>query len=206
MDVFAWIEEADKNLFSFIHYDASFEGIDWLMLGMREAFTWIPLYAFMLFWILKYHRRYAWQFILLTICTFAITDFTSASVFKPMLSRLRPCYDPDLQSIIRNLVGCGGQNSMPSSHAANHFGLATFWFLSIQRMTQRNWHWLWLWAFMIGYAQIYVGKHYPLDIMLGAFLGVLVGLITGKFFEEWLFYPKDSSTVQVPDLQLNRES
>ncbi|HTF28056.1 MAG TPA: phosphatase PAP2 family protein, partial [Flavitalea sp.] len=71
------------------------------------------------------------------------------------------------------------------SHASNHFGLATFWFLGIERMTRRKWYWLWLWAGIICYAQIYVGKHYPLDIAGGALLGVMTGLLCFRIFDKW---------------------
>jgi undecaprenyl-diphosphatase len=84
-------------------------------------------------------------------------------------------------------VDCGGYYSFPSSHAANHFGLATFWFWSVWMMTGKKWTWLWYWALAIGYAQIYVGKHYPADILAGALLGWIVGLINAKIFEKWAF-------------------
>jgi undecaprenyl-diphosphatase len=71
---------------------------------------------------------------------------------------------------------------MPSAHAANHFGLATFWFLSIATMSGKKWYWLWIWAFLVCYAQVYVGKHYPLDIAFGAGVGALTGFLVHKLF------------------------
>ena len=176
----------DRELLTFIHATLASENIDWLFMALRNAITWIPLYAFMLYWIIKKHRKFAWQFIFLTLVLFAVTDFTSASILKPLFMRLRPCYDPELHIKVRDLVGCGGRYGLPSTHASNHFGMASFWFFSITWMSNRRWYWLWIWAFLIGYSQVYVGKHYPGDILLGAILGTFVGIIFAKLFRRWL--------------------
>jgi undecaprenyl-diphosphatase len=106
-------------------------------------------------------------------------------LLKPLFGRLRPCHDPEVQSLLRGLVDCGGMYSMPSNHAANHFGLASFWFFSIRAMTGRKWHWLWVWAAAICYAQIYVGKHYPFDILVGSVVGFLTGWSTFRLLVYW---------------------
>lgn len=186
MTTWDWILSVDKDVFSFIHSTAAVPALDWFMKMLREAFTWIPLYAFMLYYCFKYFGKMALPFLLCSAACFGITDYTSASILKPMLERPRPCYDDSLQPLLRNLVGCGGKYSFPSSHAANHFGLATFWFWSIYLVRGKRWYWLWAWAFAIGYAQIYVGKHYPLDIIGGAILGWLAGMLMLKIFEFWI--------------------
>ena len=170
-----------------VHADAAAPVLDGFMKLLRNAATWVPLYAFMIYWIIRYGKPHAWQFILVTIVCFAITDYVSASILKPWFARIRPCYDPELQPIMRGLVGCGGQYSLPSSHASNHFGLAAFWFWSINRMRGQKWHWLWLWAFAVCYAQVYVGKHYPLDVITGGIFGYTVGSLCAYFFDRWQF-------------------
>lgn len=175
----------DRELFILIHSKFSSPGADWIFKTLRNALTWIPLYIFILFWIVRYHKKNAWQFIFLTLVVFAITDHTSAAIMKPYFQRLRPCFDPTLDEYIRVVVTCGGKYGMPSTHASNHFGMASFWFFSIYWMSQRKWHWLWLWAFLIGYAQVYVGKHYPGDILVGALLGTTVGLLVALLFRRW---------------------
>jgi undecaprenyl-diphosphatase len=176
----------DRELFRFIHSTASSPHIDWLFMLLRNAITWIPLYLFVLYWIISRHRKFAWQFVFLSLVVFAITDFTSASILKPLFMRVRPCYDPELHVYVRDLVGCGGRYGMPSSHASNHFGLASFWFFSLTWMSNRRWYWLWVWAFLIAYSQVYVGKHYPGDVILGAVLGTLVGTSMALLFRKWL--------------------
>ena len=74
---------------------------------------------------------------------------------------------------------------MPSNHAANHFGLATFWYFSIRAINGRKWSWLWLWAALICYAQVYVGKHYPFDVLVGGIVGTLTGLGMSRLFVYW---------------------
>jgi len=185
MNIWDWIIHIDREVFTLIHVEGAVGYLDGLMKFLRHQYTWIPLYAFILWFIIRYAKNQALQFVVLTLLCFAITDYTSASIIKPMLGRLRPCHDPELMDEIRGLVGCGGPYSFPSSHASNHFGLATFWFLGIERMTRRKWYWLWLWAGIICYAQIYVGKHYPLDIAGGALLGVMTGLLCFRIFDKW---------------------
>ncbi len=123
---------------------------------------------------------------MLTLLTFTLSDFTSATILKPLIGRLRPCHDPTLPFVVNNLAGCGGIFSMPSSHATNHFGLAGFWFLVIKQSLNRKWHWLWLWAFLIGYSQIYAGVHFPGDILTGALLGTIIGYFTYYLYLQWI--------------------
>jgi undecaprenyl-diphosphatase len=83
-----------------------------------------------------------------------------------------------------HLRHCSGSYSFTSSHAANHFGMATFVSLTLYS-TFRRWIYLsYLWAFFIAYAQVYVGVHYPLDVVGGAGLGVLAGLLTASVFNK----------------------
>jgi len=180
-----WLDHLDKTLFVLIQHDTDQSIWDKIMPVLREPLTWVPLYAFMLFYTFRQGKVKAWPFIILTLLTVAITDTVAAQLLKPLFGRLRPCHDPDLQGMIRGLVDCGGLYSMPSNHAANHFGLAAFWYFSIREMNGRKWTWLWVWAAGICYAQIYVGKHYPSDVLVGAIFGFLTGLGTFRLFVYW---------------------
>lgn len=192
MPIWEILDAIDKNIFTFIHTKASAPFLDGFMKLLREAKIWIPLYVFMVYWVLRFERKFAFPFIVLTVLTFAVNDFVSAQILKPWIERIRPCYEPSLEGIVRELVPCGGQYTFPSSHAANHFGLATFWFFTIQMLRQQKWHWLWLWAILIGYAQVYVGKHYPFDIAGGAALGMVSGYAFVRIFKAWCFpYRRD---------------
>ena len=180
-----WIVKLDQQLFTLINRDGAIPDLDFIFMLLRNAFVWIPLYLFVMIYIIRKFRRQAIPFIVISIVAFGIADYTNSKLLKPAFGRLRPCHDPELSLIARDLVGCGGQYSFPSSHAVNHFGLATFWFLAIRFLSKKKWYWLFVWAILIGYSQIYVGKHYVFDIVAGAIYGGLIGIIAFKIFEYW---------------------
>lgn len=200
MNFWEFLDAVDKIVFTFINVKATAPWLDGFMKLLRNAPVWIPLYAFMIYWIIRFDRKHAFQFILLTVATFAFNDFVSAKVLKPWIERPRPCYDADVQSIVRLLVGCGGEFGFPSSHAANHFGLAMFWFYTIRIIRNQRWYWLWVWAFAIGYAQIYVGKHFPLDIIGGAIMGIISGYLLARLFQAWCYPSLAGRRSTLPDL------
>lgn len=194
MYVTSWLRMADLQFFYLINKKLSVSWLNDIMLLIRQAFTWIPLYFFFMLFFYANCRRFLVPIIALSLVTFAFTDFTSASILKPLIGRLRPCHNPSLHFAINNIAGCGGVFSMPSSHASNHFGLATFWFLVVRETVNRRWYWLWLWAFIIGYSQIYVGVHYPGDIIAGALLGTGIGFFTFYICNGWMTKLKADNT------------
>lgn len=108
------------------------------------------------------------------------------NVFKYGFARIRPCNNPEMFEYLRLLVVCPSGYGFTSNHAANHFGMATFLFITFRHLF-KNWMLLaFFWAAAICYAQIYVGVHYPTDIIGGAMLGILMGSLTGYGFEKIL--------------------
>lgn len=180
-----WVIEQDKNLFVFINSSMHKSWLDGFMLLMRNPVTWVPLYLVVLFKIYKTSPGIFLPFLIASLACFAITDFTSASIIKPLVGRLRPCYDTSLQNNIHILIGCGGKYSFPSSHASNHFGLAMVWYRIIFFVKKEKWNWVWWWAAIICFAQVYVGKHFPLDILGGTLLGMAAGTLIAFVFKYW---------------------
>lgn len=165
----------DQLLFDFLHRDLAHPWLDAILPVYREKTTWIPLYLVMavLLW-----RSYGWRrtFYLLLVVALVVTvaDQIAASVLKPLVGRLRPCAE---LADVRELVGCGGRFSFPSNHATNHFAVATV--LSLTWLGHYAWGWrlaIFTWAATISLAQVYVGKHYPSDIVAGAALGMAVAI------------------------------
>jgi len=156
--------------------------LDSLMPWVRNQYLWGPLYLFLLLFMTMSFGRRGWLWCLGFIITFALSDYISASVIKPVFHRTRPCNNPYLQDIIRLLVPRSSGLSFPSSHAANHFSLACFSALTLGS----RYRWVWIaaacWAVLVSYAQIYVGVHFPMDITAGALLGCCIGMLTGTLY------------------------
>ena len=181
----------DQNLFFTINHGLSNSFFDWLMPALRNRFFWTPLYLFIIIFFIRNYGKQGWIMILFLILTFGLTDFFSSSILKPSVQRLRPCNNPEIKSDVKNLIDCGSGFSFPSSHASNHFGLAVFLIV----MFYRKWKLILpiglFWAASISFAQVYVGVHYPVDILAGAMLGGMIGFIMGtillvnKTFRAW---------------------
>ena len=184
--MFERIIDFDKSLFLVLNHTTTpfFDGV---MLFASEKFTWTPLYIAIIFFIffkVENHRlalkpiKPAFLALAGILLTFALTDMISASVIKDYVQRLRPGHDPELEGLVRMLDGKGGLYGFVSSHAANVFGLALFTSFTFRK----NWYsaMIFLWAALVGYSRIYVGRHFPLDVICGALLGILVGWIVYK--------------------------
>ena len=185
------IIQFDQNLFFGINQGLSNSFFDWLMPALRNRYFWTPLYLFVIIFLARNYGKKGWLILLFAIITFGITDYFSSSIIKPSVERLRPCNDPELKNEVNNLIACGTGYSFPSSHAANNFGLAIFLIL----IFYHKWKLILpigiFWAFSISFAQIYVGVHFPLDILFGALLGSIIGYVVGtllllnKSFQKW---------------------
>lgn len=163
----------DIALFDFINQDLANPFLDAVLPIYREKTTWIPLYLVMVVLLYRsYGARKTLWLLLAVAATLAVADQLAASILKPWVGRLRPCAESDT---VRILVGCGGKYGFPSNHATNHFALAMLLSLTWLRGQARGWRIsIFIWAASISLAQVYVGKHYPGDILAGAVLGCLL--------------------------------
>jgi len=165
----------DEQLFLYLNQQHT-SWLDPIMLALTGKFIWVPLYLFLLFVIIReYKTSSVWYIIGLAIVILLADQFTSGFM-KPYFERLRPCHDPRWAGTILNYSGCGGLFGFASSHAANTFGLAAF----LQRVGDKKitwFSWLFLWAAIVSYTRIYLGVHYPADILAGAMVGILIGWV-----------------------------
>ncbi len=177
------MQQWDQWLFILINNDLTNSFFDELMPAMRYPMNWAPLYLFLgVFALLNYKGKGAW-WILFFIVTVALTDMTGTYIFKHNFQRTRPCGDPGFFLHVRLLANhCSTGYSFVSNHAANHFGLATFFFITARPLLKKAAAIAFIWAGLIAYSQVYIGIHYPTDILGGALLGLLFGWLTG-----WLF-------------------
>jgi membrane-associated phospholipid phosphatase len=176
--------EGDRWLFSRINQQWTNSFFDGLFPFLRESEIWVPFYVFLLVLITLNFGKKGWLWAFSLIMTVVVSDLVSSHMMKMLVTRLRPCHDPDMASTIHVLVTyCPGSSSFTSSHACNHFAMATFIFSTLRR-TGRWWTAVFVWAFLISYAQVYVGVHYPMDIIGGAVIGILIGYGTSRLFQD----------------------
>ena len=175
----------DRWLFTKINHDWTNAFLDSIYPLWREAITWVPLYIFALLFVIVNFGKKSVYWMLGLLITVATTDQISSHILKPWVNRLRPCHDILLQDTIRTLMGyCSDSRSFTSSHATNHFGVAVFIFFTMRHIF-KNWSYLWLfWAASISYGQVYVGVHYPVDVICGALLGSGIGYLTSFYFNK----------------------
>lgn len=173
----------DSDLFLFLN-GLHADWMDGVMVLITQMWVWLPLYLLLISWTVKqYGKRCWWIFLAVALVVFC-SDQLSAHVCKPLFQRLRPCYNTDLQGLIHLPKGmAGGQYGFVSSHAANTFAIAAFLTAALRKKYKWMGIALYLWAFISSYSRIYIGYHYPGDILCGAVLGILVGLTLWKVFQ-----------------------
>lgn len=174
----------DSDLFLFLN-GLHTGWMDRIMVLVTDMWVWLPFYALWAYWAMRqYGKRCWWVFLgvgLVVLCS----DQLASHVCKPFFHRLRPCYNIDFQDLIYLPKGmAGGKFGFVSSHAANTFAVSVF--LAPVLAKYRPWAaiTLFLWASVSSYSRIYIGYHYPGDILAGAALGVLVGWVFWKIFQK----------------------
>jgi membrane-associated phospholipid phosphatase len=172
-----WISHIDQQIFFQINHCMSNSLFDTIMPWIREKFTWVPLYALVLYLIIRKHKAQTVWVIGFAILTLILADQISAHLIKPWVGRLRPCNNPNISDMVHLRVACGSGFSFVSSHATNHFALAIYFISVFAKPSNRFYVTLFFlfWAALISFAQVYVGVHYPLDVLSGAVIGSAIG-------------------------------
>lgn len=171
------IIEIDHKLFVFLN-SLHADWLDPVMQHISGKYEWIPLYAILLFLIVRKYKMSSIWIVLGVVLLITATDQISVKLFKELFERLRPCHHPQIKETVHLINGhCGGKYGFVSSHAANTFGLATYLGLFLKKHFKYS---LWLllgWAAVVSYSRIYLGVHYPLDIAAGGALGMIIGML-----------------------------
>ncbi len=173
--------ELDRVLFHLVNVAWGHPFLDALLPWLRDKYLWTPLYIFIVAFMLVNYGVKGWLPLVYLGITIILCDQISSSYVKPFFERLRPCNEPFFRDQINLLVNCGKGYSFTSSHATNHFGVAMF--LGVFFLQKTKWVLVAgiLWAFAVSYSQVYVGVHYPLDIVGGAMLGGCIGFLLGSY-------------------------
>ncbi len=179
------IIDYDTNLFLFLNskHTEFWDSIMWIVSG---KLTWIPLYLLVAFFVV---RKYRWKGVL-TLLLFGVlitlADQISVRGFKEVFERLRPSHNPHIAHLVHSVNDYkGGQYGFVSSHAANCFAFAVF----SLKLFRRSWYSaaIIFWASFVAYSRVYMGVHYPGDILGGAILGSVIGIVVYQI-HEYIFF------------------
>jgi undecaprenyl-diphosphatase len=161
-------ENIDLAILRFFNGSLINPAFDIFFKTISENWFLLSILAIMLGVIIWKDRRRGWVIAIAAIVGLALADIISADVLKKLFCRPRPCQTfPDL----RTIVGCGGKFGFPSNHAANSVVIAFI----LTRFYKRLNTFLWTLAVLVCISRMYLGKHYPSDLIGGAVLGIIVG-------------------------------
>ncbi|MEA3297411.1 MAG: phosphatase PAP2 family protein [candidate division Zixibacteria bacterium] len=170
-----YLNTIDRTLFEFINIQLANSVTDFIMPIITSDNLLRVLYGFAMVLILIYgNRRLRWL-VLFSVVALTLTDQISSQFLKNLIERPRPCH---ILEEINLLVGCGGGFAMPSSHAANAFGQACLFSMCIKELK----YYIYAFASLIAVSRIFVGVHYPGDIIVGAVVGCLIGFLLAVTF------------------------
>lgn len=179
-----YLQQLDWQLFQWINARIANDLFDMVLPWLRNKYFWIPAYGFIIsFFIFNWRARG----VLITFYLFLVffcCDSFSSRILKPTFERNRPCNEPEHTEFVILRVNCSGGYSFPSSHAVNHAGISLFLFLFFRKLLKNRAGIFLIWAILPGFAQIYVGVHYPLDVISGFIIGGLIGKMIFLLFKQ----------------------
>ncbi len=148
----------------------------WILVS--EKWFWIPLYVIFLYFLYKNFNKKSLFYILLFVALGITASDQIANIFKFGFERLRPCHDPSLEGLLRE-VKCGGKFGFYSAHSSNSFFVATYLTILLGKKIKQLPYFLFVWAAIVAYSRVYLGMHFPGDIIVGAIMGILLALFFG---------------------------
>jgi len=175
-----YLEKLDQNLFLFINsfHSNFFDKIMWQISGQ---IIWIPYFIMIMYLIIKKYGKKTFLPLLFLPLTIISSDIISVHLFKDVFKRLRPCHNQEIANFVHIVKNhCGGEYGFVSSHSTNFFSLATFSSLLIKK----NWYtYISIFiATIIAYSRIYLGVHYPGDVIGGAIVGFVIAFMFFKLY------------------------
>lgn len=171
----------DTELFVYLNGLGS-EKYDELWLLITRQTSWIPLFILLIYLIFKKLGTKKTLYLLLFVAVLLTISDQTTNLFKYGFHRLRPCNNPEINSFIRK-VQVRKSFSFFSGHAANSMAVVTFLYLILKRKLKYI-GFLFLWPLIFAYSRIYLGLHYPLDIICGYLFGIISGFLMFKIYQK----------------------
>lgn len=181
-----YLDRIDHHLFEFVQLNFRSDFLDPVFLAFRDKYFWIPFYIFLLSGLFFKFNKKAWRIILVIILTITLTDQFNSNLLKKYFQRTRPCNEIYFKDQFKTVIDCSGGWSFPSSHATNHMGIASFLFFSCGVLLGRFRWLLFVWAILVGISQIYIGVHFPFDVVAGWIEGLILGILVHLVFRKFL--------------------
>ena len=197
MHIFEQIKGLDTQLFLLINglHSSFFDTFMWIV---SAKLTWIPLYLSVLYLLIRTYKKDSVWIILSVVLCIVISDQTASGLLKELVKRLRPSHVESLKSMIHLVKGYeGGLYGFASSHASNSAGLAILTSLIFKnRLYTLS---MSVWVLLVSYSRIYLGVHYPGDILGGMLIGTLVA-----FFCYWLILKIKPQLLSNPKAEIEK--
>ncbi len=172
-----WLYHIDLMLFHCVNHTIANPFFDWLMPFLTEIKNWYAAYLVAVLALLLFGKKQGRIVVLLLIPTIILSDQISSSIIKPLVGRIRPCH---VVEGVRLIYGTAGGLSFPSSHAVNNFAIASV----LSHFYPRFFPYLFLFASIVALSRVYLGLHYPSDMVGGAAIGIFIGTGITYFYEQ----------------------
>jgi undecaprenyl-diphosphatase len=170
----------DTRLFLWLngHHSVFWDNVMWFISGKIE---WLPLYLVLAAYIIYRFRLQSIPVIIAIALAIVLADQLAVDLFKDVFQRLRPTYNPEIQNLVHTVNNYkGGSFGFISNHAANTFAFATF--LCLLFKNRYFTLFILIWATIVSYSRIYLGVHYPADVLGGMLFGALLGWLVFKIY------------------------
>ncbi|MED5364413.1 MAG: phosphatase PAP2 family protein [Bacteroidota bacterium] len=181
--MFDKLKSLDTDLMIFLNNLGS-EKFDFLWLAITNKYTWIPFYFYLIYLYfnsVKLKPKSIFLFFVVIGLMILFTD-QSSNLSKQYFQILRPCHNEEIYGLIRVVKeGCGGLYGFFSAHSSNSFAIAGFFYFSLSNYSKWR-KFLFLWAAIIAFSRVYIGVHFPSDVVIGGIYGLVSGYLAFIFY------------------------